>query len=156
MMRRVWLRFGTIVYWLSWPGLLLYLRGSHRTRIVVRAGGQILLVRGWLSDGDWGLPGGGLHRGEATALGAVRELREETGLEVLPNGLIELATEPLTKHGIQFLCTYFLVDVDATGITQRQRGEISELQWFHISEIGTGFQPEVHRILKLLVAKGLF
>ncbi len=45
--------------------------------------GRILLVRvapGYPSAGHWTLPGGGLKFGEDPAVGALRELAEETGL----------------------------------------------------------------------------
>jgi len=156
-MRQLWLKLGTLAFWICWPVLYVYLRRSQRTRVVVRAGGQVLLVRSWLSDGQWGLPGGGMHRGESPALGAARELREETGLEVSADGLMELATESLAQHGLRFTCTFFLADIDKTGVFQTQRGEIIEAQWFHMADVtAPGFQPEVKRALKLLVAKGLF
>lgn len=156
-MRQLWLKLGTLLFWLCWPALSVYLHRTHRTRVIVRAGGQILLVKSWLSDGCWKLPGGGLHYGEAPATGAVRELREEVGLEMLPERLVELATEVLDVRGLRFTCTYFLADIDKMGIVQEQRIEIADSQWLHISEIGSvGFQPDVRRALKLLVARGLF
>jgi len=39
-------------------------------------------------DGKWGLPGGALEPGEEPAEAAVREVREETGLEVVPERIV--------------------------------------------------------------------
>jgi ADP-ribose pyrophosphatase YjhB (NUDIX family) len=50
--------------------------------VVVDQRDRILLVRvspGYLSVGQWTLPGGGLNFGEEPAAGALRELTEETG-----------------------------------------------------------------------------
>ncbi len=44
--------------------------------------------------GTWGLPGGGMELGERVDQTAVREVREETGLEVEPTRLIGLYTSP--------------------------------------------------------------
>jgi ADP-ribose pyrophosphatase YjhB (NUDIX family) len=156
-MRQFWLKIGTAMFWICWPALRIYLQRTHRTRVVVRAGGQLLLVRTWLSDGNWGLPGGGLHAGELPQHGAVRELQEETGLEVPSDQLIQLTTETLMLRGLRFTCTYFLADLDHMLVAQKQRGEITDIQWFHTSTVGvTGFQPDVQRALKLLVDRGLF
>lgn len=58
-------------------------------RVVLQeAGGRILLFHAFLasrsSAGWWELPGGGIDPGETYLEAAVRELREETGLQVSP------------------------------------------------------------------------
>lgn len=157
MLRRLWLKLGTFAFWVCWPALYVYLHHSRRTRIVVRAGGQLLLVRSWLSDGRWGLPGGGLHRNEPANAGAARELSEETGVTIPPESLVELTTEQLIRRGLSFTCTYFLADLEQAGEPQKQRLEISDAQWFHTSQMGTyEFQSEVRHALKLLAERGLF
>ena len=56
--------------------------------------GRILLLR--RSDGDnlWSFPGGGIEPGERAAEAAVREAREEIGLEVEPAALIGIYSDP--------------------------------------------------------------
>jgi len=58
-------------------------------RVVLQdAGGRVLLFRAVLESrspvGWWELPGGGIDAGETYLEAAVRELREETGLQVSP------------------------------------------------------------------------
>jgi ADP-ribose pyrophosphatase YjhB (NUDIX family) len=58
---------------------------------VVDAGRVLLVRRGHEPlKGHWSLPGGLLELGESLHAGVVREVREETGLEVEPVELIEL------------------------------------------------------------------
>lgn len=58
-----------------------YARLRGRVIVDVVADGELLLVRNdWLS--GWGAPGGGVEPGEDWATAAVREVREETGVEV--------------------------------------------------------------------------
>jgi 8-oxo-dGTP diphosphatase len=56
--------------------------------------GRILLCRiapgPWTAVGQWTLPGGGLEHGEEPAMGALRELAEETGLEATIDGLADV------------------------------------------------------------------
>lgn len=60
---------------------------------VERSDGAILLVRHSYRR-RWGVPGGLLERGEAPAIGAVRESREETGIEVVLVGEPAVVVEP--------------------------------------------------------------
>jgi len=59
---------------------------------VVVDDGRVLLVRRGSEPlkGHWTLPGGALEVGESLSEGVVREVREETGLEVEPIELIEV------------------------------------------------------------------
>lgn len=60
-----------------------YLTGDS----VVEASDHVLLVQrgGKIGHGQWALPGGFLNRGERFYDGAIRELREETSLSLLPS-----------------------------------------------------------------------
>ncbi len=53
---------------------------------------MVLLVKRGLppGKGDWSLPGGAVELGESAKEALVREVREETGLEVVPEKLVSL------------------------------------------------------------------
>lgn len=62
--------------------------------VFVRDGqGRVLLVRR-ADSGNWTLPGGMQDLGESITQTAVREVREETGLDVELTGLIGIYTDP--------------------------------------------------------------
>lgn len=76
-------RFGR---WLFVPAgqmfrLYARVRPHTRVRVVIRTGDdEILMVKNWLSQQRWSVPGGGINRGETPENAAIREVHEETGL----------------------------------------------------------------------------
>lgn len=67
--------------------------------VVVNDHGEILLIR--RSDNDnWAVPGGGMDLGESISEAAVREVREETGIDIEVAGLVGIYTNP--RHVIEY------------------------------------------------------
>jgi ADP-ribose pyrophosphatase YjhB (NUDIX family) len=67
--------------------------------IVVDEAGRILLIR--RSDNAlWSIPGGAMEVGERIADAAVREVREETGLEVVPEAVVGIYSNP--RHVVEY------------------------------------------------------
>ncbi|WP_261562719.1 NUDIX hydrolase [Frankia tisae] len=63
------------------------------TAVVVDASDRILMVH--KTDNDlWALPGGGMDLGESITDAAVRETKEETGIDIEVTGLIGVYTNP--------------------------------------------------------------
>lgn len=60
--------------------------------------GRLLIIRQHMPDGrQWYLPGGQLEPGETMEQGIVREMREETGLEVKLQGLLAVSDTSFTN-----------------------------------------------------------
>lgn len=67
--------------------------------VVTNERGEILMQR--RADNDlWALPGGTMDLGESIAQTAVREVREETGLDVEIDGIVGIYTDP--RHLIEY------------------------------------------------------
>jgi len=105
--------------------------------IVVDYNGKILLEKR-SDNGMWGLPGGGMEPGESIYKTALREVKEETGLDIEINGLVGVYSEPWEGR----IVTYpdngdvrHLVDIVLTG--EIVSGELSmsseslDLKFFH-------------------------
>jgi ADP-ribose pyrophosphatase YjhB (NUDIX family) len=60
---------------------------------VVNDAGQILLIRR-SDNGNWALPGGAVEIGETLAQAAVRETREESGVDCEIAGVSGIYTDP--------------------------------------------------------------
>jgi 8-oxo-dGTP pyrophosphatase MutT (NUDIX family) len=129
MKKKLIQRAGWAVYWLGWPFLFFYFRLSQRTRVLLSCDDYVLVVSGWLGDGRWSLPGGGLARSEDPVEGVRRELREETGIQ-LAKDLFQLAgTEIYSRHGHRFAYFQFFAVVPNLLHIHAQRHEIAEARW---------------------------
>jgi ADP-ribose pyrophosphatase YjhB (NUDIX family) len=67
--------------------------------VVLDDHGRLLLIQR-SDNGLWALPGGGQEFGESVSQAAVRETREETGLEVEVTGIVGIYSDP--RHVIAY------------------------------------------------------
>ncbi len=101
--------------------------------VVTNAGGDVLLIR--RSDNEnWAVPGGGIDLGESMVQAAVRETKEETGIDCEVTGLIGIYTDP--KHVILYTSNgevrqefSILLTARATGGAPARSDESSEVRW---------------------------
>jgi len=88
--------------------------------VVCLRGDHVLLIKRGTPPrlGQWSLPGGRLERGETTAVAALRELAEETGVQAQLLGLIDvvdgLFTSPATGETTRH---YVMIDYAARWIS---------------------------------------
>jgi 8-oxo-dGTP pyrophosphatase MutT (NUDIX family) len=135
MRSAAWQIIGRVVFYAGRPVFIIYLRLAFRTRVIITTGDSILLTRGWLGDGKWVLPGGGLHRGEKKESGAIREVYEETGVILQPPQLQYLGRYIHRHQGFRITYEMFCADADKELLLTPQRFEIIKLQWVPVSEI---------------------
>lgn len=105
---------------------------------VVFAGGKVLLVRRAKAprEGAWSLPGGAQKLGETAQEALVREVREETGLEVRPTRLlavvdiIEREGDAVSRH---YTVADYLAKVEGGDL--HAGGDAGDARWFTRDEL---------------------
>jgi len=107
---------------------------------VVIDGSKVLLVRRGQEPlkGEWSLPGGALELGETLQQGVVREVLEETGLNVVPAGIVEVLDritlgEPSGRVRYHYVLIDFLCHV--AGGTLRGGSDAEEARWVEQEEL---------------------
>jgi 8-oxo-dGTP diphosphatase len=122
-----------------------YARVEGANVLATDADGRILAVRTTYSR-EWMLPGGRVERGETPHVAAVRETREETGLDVVLDRL--LLVDARSPRDTSFI---FAGRVTG-GELEPQLGEIAEVGWLDRDEIAR-ISPGLHRLLGYLDAE---
>jgi ADP-ribose pyrophosphatase YjhB (NUDIX family)/predicted GIY-YIG superfamily endonuclease len=99
--------------------------------------GHVLLVKRSVQPflGYWDIPGGFLEEDEHPEVGAVREVQEETGLEVQLTGLFGFYVDRYSYDDTGDYCLniYFLAEV--VGGQARPADDAAELAWFAPNEL---------------------
>ena len=107
---------------------------------MVHRRGRVLLLRrnNPPNKGKWALPGGLVELGETVQGAAVREILEETGLEVAIEGLLDVQSDMHADKHSKLEYHYVLVDYLAKPVGGRLRldSESSGSGWFDARQIG--------------------
>jgi 8-oxo-dGTP pyrophosphatase MutT (NUDIX family) len=101
--------------------------------VVVNDAGEVLMIR--RSDNDnWAVPGGAIDLGESMVEAAVRETREETGIECEISGLVGIYSDP--KHVLLYTSNgevrqefSILLTAVATGGQPTPSSESTDVRW---------------------------
>lgn len=134
-MLQIWQQIGRALYWLLTPAISVIIRRTTRARILLTCGDKVLVVKSWLGDGRWQLPGGGLHAGEDPLRGAVREMREETGLSLPLEVLSPPQKRRMREHARHY--DYYLTTavVGQPVPPHRQPYELVDVAWVPAAEL---------------------
>lgn len=113
--------------------------------VVVNDTGAILMIR--RSDNEnWAVPGGAIDLGESMTQAAIRETKEESGIDCEITGLVGIYTDP--KHIIFYTSNgearqefSILLTARPTGGAPTPSDETTEVRWVRPSEV-TGYNMD--------------
>ncbi|MFF0382692.1 NUDIX domain-containing protein [Streptomyces sp. NPDC004286] len=138
---RLWRAIRGPLQWrILWFANAKYMVGV--TGVVRNEAGQVLLLRHrmWPEHRPWGLPTGYAIKGEEFPLTVVREVKEETGLDVTPGRLVRLTSGYRLRVEVAYEALL------AGGTLKIDDFEILEARWFDPDELPQGLQDS-HRQL---------
>ena len=99
--------------------------------IVINKNNKILLVHH--NSGHWDFPKGHIENGETEEQTAIREVKEETNIDIIINNKYRYTTSYSPKENVMKEVVYFLaqnIDEDK----KPQLEEVSEVKWFTLEE----------------------
>jgi ADP-ribose pyrophosphatase YjhB (NUDIX family) len=120
--------------------------------VVISPQGLLLIKRGNRPRmGAWSLPGGAQDLGETINEGIIREVKEETGLDVEVLEIVDVVD--LINRDLDGRIKYHYTLIDAcvvvTGGTLKAGSDAMDAQWFSMTEItGLNLWSETIRIIK--------
>jgi 8-oxo-dGTP diphosphatase len=105
--------------------------------------------------GVWSVPGGAVGAGEGLAEAARRELREETGLDAEPVGVLwvinNIVFDPEGRPRYHYIIVDILFNPNTIRGSLRPGGDAVDARWFKLSEIPGNRQ--VSRTVRRLVSR---
>lgn len=96
--------------------------------------GRIVLLRQPPGYG-WSLPAGLLKRGERPAVGAARELREESGIHMSPDDLVPADPPAVVHHRGRWVDVVFEARVPAEVALTVDGAEVLEAAWYRLDAL---------------------
>jgi 8-oxo-dGTP pyrophosphatase MutT (NUDIX family) len=130
--------------------------------VVLRRGDEVLMLlranTGYM-DGFWAVPAGHVERGESVITAAVREVREEVGVEIDPADLVPVTTLHRTQRNgdpIDERVDFFFTTTRWSGEPRvMEPGKAAGLGWFRFDQLPDPVVPHEARVLAGVYGAGL-
>ncbi|MET9274668.1 NUDIX domain-containing protein [Kribbella sp. NPDC003557] len=130
--------------------------------VIVRRGDEVLLLlradTGYM-DGYWAVPAGHVERGESVLAAAVRELKEEVGIDVDAADLVPLTAMHRTGGNgdpIDERVDFFFVTEKWTGEPRlMEPDKAAGLEWYRLDKLPDPVVPHEARVLASLTGDAL-
>lgn len=110
---------------------------------IVTSPDGVLAVRRKDGKPPWTFPGGEIRRGETPAAAAIRETREETGLDIRAGRILGRRTHPQTERHVTYLAAQPSPAADVSALSIND-ADIAEARWLSRAELAV-LMTEVHQ-----------
>ncbi len=134
-MKNIWIVCGRIVFWLTWPVLKIRLNLSRRVRAVIYYKDEILVVKSWIGNSKWTIPGGGIKIGEASIDALIREVKEEVGIELKSTSCQNVGDFIYNSTGLRYRYALYAIKLKAKPSINVNKTEIVDAEWLKLSKI---------------------
>ncbi|MGH3547453.1 MAG: NUDIX domain-containing protein [Pseudonocardiaceae bacterium] len=144
LIARIWRALrGPAQWWILWAAHAQFIAGI--TGLVRNDAGHVLLLRHrlWPPQHQWGLPTGYAKRREAFETTIVREVKEETGLDVTVGPLVQLTSGYQLRIEVAYAAQF------AGGELKLDPLEVLEAGWFPITELPARILPAHRRLIEV-------
>ncbi|WP_346234716.1 NUDIX hydrolase [Lysinibacillus telephonicus] len=130
--------------------------------VVINSKGQWLVVKKKYSGlkGVWSLPAGFVKAGETADEAAVREIKEETGIDSEVTGLVGFRSGVIRNEVSDNMAIFYCKPIDEKQNVLIQEKELSDVSWLSVEELVDGGEASVmlqemasHELLKYQLCK---
>ena len=111
---------------------------------------QFLLIKQFANKDSWGVPKGHIDEGETIEQCAIREVREETGIDIMLGARLQNVVVPLKKE-IKTVVTFLAQQVcDKSPKVDDPDCEVVDVKWFDVAKL-----PTIHFYQRELIDSAL-
>lgn len=133
------------LFYLTYPLIIVYAPLFARARVLIVHEGEFLAVKAKFGDSRWHLPGGGVKKGETLKAAAIREVKEELGIDLNEGNLTVLRPYGLYRNqGIFYRGEVFLAKLGYKKKEFSENPEILTAAWLPIDSK----QPNLGKIVQ--------
>lgn len=130
---------GVVAYYILLPAFAAYGHVSRhpRTRAMLLGGGEVYLVKNWLSPQRWTMPGGGIEHGETEREALRRELNEEINFDINEGQFAHIGTFRHTCLFATYRYSAYVAMVDRNTLPEIEKtfGEVIAGRWFRCDDL---------------------
>ena len=134
ILKNIWYFAGRVAYTFAHPFFYWLIDESNRVRIALIVGDEVLVVKTWVSDGNFRLPGGGIKPGETWQKACQRDLQEELGIKVKKNQLKSLEIYKNRERGGEFEIRLVECRLESKPAIKAHPVEITNYKWLGLDD----------------------
>lgn len=124
---------------------------TQGVKVIIESGGKILMIKNSYGGVRWNLPGGGVDKGETALDAALREAREEVGIQVDETTIQEIGSYVTTHEGK--IDTVHVFHGFTTQDSEIDNDEIVQAAWFSRDALPEQVATQAQKSLALWDAK---